>query len=190
MANQEHLRYTPEHEPNPELERISAERRGELHERLKEKAEESRENLDEARKEALERAHTHEKETIQQEKESHSPVERRRGPISKKEREASFNATMKEVQTQMSAPSRLFSKVIHNKVIEKTSEAVGSTVARPNAVLSGAIFAFILTFGIYLVAKNLGYPLSGFETIGAFVLGWALGIVYDFVKVMVTGRKS
>jgi hypothetical protein len=35
----------------------------------------------------------------------------------------------------------------------------------------------------------MGYPLSGFETIGAFALGWMLGIVFDFFKVMVTGRK-
>ena len=96
---------------------------------------------------------------------------------------------MQEVQSQMSAPSRTFSEVIHNKVVEKASKAIGSTVARPNALLSGAVFAFILTLGVYLVAKNLGYPLSGFETIAVFILGWALGITFDFVKVMVTGRK-
>lgn len=191
MANQEQLRHTPEHaKASPEeLERINAERRGELHEKLKEEAEKSHENLDEARKEALERAQTHEKESVKHEKRETSPAERHRGPISKKERDASFNATMKEVRSQMSAPSRVFSKVIHNKVVEKTSEVVGNTVARPNAILSGAIFAFLLTLGVYVVAKNLGYPLSGFETIGAFALGWIIGIVYDFVKVMVTGRK-
>jgi hypothetical protein len=96
---------------------------------------------------------------------------------------------MDEVRSQMSAPSRSFSKVIHNKGVEKTSEVVGSTIARPNALLSGAIFAFVLTLIVYLVAKNIGYPLSGFETIAAFVLGWALGIAYDFIKVMVTGRR-
>lgn len=190
MANQEQLQHTPEHEKTSpdELERISAERRAELHEKLKEDAEKSRENLYEARQEALERAQTHEKESVKREKRETSPAERRR-PMSKKERDASFKTTMKEVQSQMSAPSRVFSKVIHNKVVEKTSEAIGSTVARPNAILSGAIFAFLLTLGVYIVAKNLGYPLSGFETIGAFALGWVLGVVYDFVKVMVTGRK-
>ena len=96
---------------------------------------------------------------------------------------------MKEVRSQMSAPSRTFSKVIHNKTVEKVSDGVGATIARPNAILSGAIFAFVLTLGVYLLAKNLGYPLSGFETIAAFILGWMLGIAYDFLKVMITGRK-
>lgn len=192
MANQEQLHHGPEREriDQKELDRLSAERRGEIHEKLKEQGEKSRESIDEARREALERAHAHETERATQEHErSASPAERRRGPISKKEQDASFNITMKEVRSEMSAPSRLFSKVIHNKVVEKTSEVVGNTAARPNAILSGAIFAFILTFGIYIVAKNLGYPLSGFETIGAFALGWVVGLIFDFIKTMVTGRK-
>ena len=90
----------------------------------------------------------------------------------------------------MSAQSRAFSKVIHNPGVEKTSEALGSTVARPNAILSGAVFAFVLTLGVYLVARYYGYTLSGFESIGAFVLGWVIGIIYDFLKVMITGKKA
>lgn len=89
----------------------------------------------------------------------------------------------------MSPSARAFSKVIHNKAVEKVSDVGAATVARPNAILSGAIFAFVLTLGVYLIAKHLGYPLSGFESIGAFILGWILGIVYDFLKVMITGRK-
>lgn len=186
----EKLRNTPEQEINPEeLERIGAERRNELHEALEKKAE-HHESLDEARHEALERAQSHEKESKKHESERlESPAERRRGPISKRERDASFQTTMHEVQSQMSGPSRLFSKFIHNKSVEQASEVVGGTVARPNAILSGAIFAFVLTLSVYLVAKNLGYPLSGFETIASFIIGWTLGVAYDFVKVMVTGRK-
>ena len=119
-----------------------------------------------------------------------SPAERRRdGPIGKSERDASFNSTMREVQGQMSPSSRAFSKVIHNKAVEKVSDVAGSTIARPNAMLSGAVFAFVLTLAVYLVAKNFGYPLSGFETIGAFVIGWVVGVAYDFLRIMITGRK-
>lgn len=186
----EKLRNIPEQDSSPEeLEHIGAERRKELHEAIEQKTE-RHESVDEARHEALERAQSHEKESKKHENERlESPAERRRGPISKRERDASFQTTMHEVQSQMSAPSRLFSKFIHNKSIERTSEVVGATVARPNAILSGAIFAFVLTLSVYIVAKNLGYPLSGFETIASFIIGWALGVTYDFVKVMVTGRK-
>lgn len=164
----------------------------EKHERVEIKSPER--GVDDLHHEATEKAASIERDKEKQEhNQESSPAERRKGPLSRAERktklDASYNATMSEVQTHMSAPSRAFSKVIHNKAVEKVSGVVGSTVARPNAILTGAVFAFVLTLGVYLLAKNLGYPLSGFETIGAFVLGWILGISYDFLKVMITGRK-
>lgn len=192
MNNQERLKTTPEREqPSRELEKAAAELRESLRERHEHAGEQARENLNEARQEALEKAKSIEKQAEKPNLEHQpSPAERRADrPIGKKEREASFTATMEEVRTHMSAPSRNFSKVIHNKTVEKVSDITGSTIARPNAILSGAILAFALTLTVYLVAKNMGYPLSGFETIGAFVAGWVLGIIYDFLKVMVTGRK-
>lgn len=121
---------------------------------------------------------------------SGSPAKRRHGVVSKKERNASYKHHMKQLQTELSPTQRTFSKFIHNPVVEKTSDAVGSTVARPNAVLSGAVVAFVLVLGVYVVSKYYGYTLSGFETIGAFIVGWTLGILYDFFKVMITGKKA
>lgn len=188
----ERINQSPETEHNPEdLERVRLERSNELQKNLERAGEKTHENVDDARNEALERARSieTEKQPEQTAERAPSPAERRANGPSKSERETSFNVTMSEIRTHMSTPSRAFSKVIHNKAVEKASEAVGSTIARPNAILSGAVFAFLLTLGVYLVAKNLGYQLSGFETIGAFVLGWVIGIIYDFLKVMITGRK-
>lgn len=121
---------------------------------------------------------------------SSSPARRRHGVVNKKERDASYKQHMKQVQSELKPTARAFSKLIHNPVVEKTSEAVGSTIARPNAILSGAVVAFLLVLGVYLVAKFYGYPLSGFETIGAFIVGWILGLLYDFFKAMITGKKA
>ena len=90
----------------------------------------------------------------------------------------------------MSAPSRTFSKVIHNPVIEKTSEVVGSTVARPNALLAGSTVAFITVAVLYIVAKQYGYVLSGFESIGAFILGWLIGVSFDYVRLLIRGSTK
>lgn len=169
------------------LEQLGHERREQLHEHLeRESKEPTHEDVNDLHKEALEQAASVTEEQAPREA---SPAERRRGPISKHERDASFTATMTEIRTHMSAPSRTFSKVIHNKGVERVSETAGTTIARPNAILSGAVAAFVVTLGVYLIAKNYGYPLSGFESIGAFVLGWILGLVYDFLKIMITGRK-
>lgn len=119
---------------------------------------------------------------------SSTPV--RHGVVSKKEKKASYQKHMKTLQAELPPAQRAFSKVIHNPIVEKTSEVVGSTVARPNAILAGAMFAFFAVLAVYLVAKHYGYVLSGFETIGAFIVGWVLGILYDFFKVMITGKKA
>lgn len=117
------------------------------------------------------------------------PTVKRRGSISKKQKDASFKRQMKEIQAKEPPVSRAFSKVIHNKVVEKTSDVVGATVARPNAILAGAFTAFVLTLAIYVTAKIIGYELSGFETIGAFIVGWVIGVIYDYLRVVITGKK-
>jgi hypothetical protein len=192
MSSPESLKHTgPERQSS--LEALNEERRLQQ-ERLKnnlEKAGEQSHEHDErsARHEAYEAAVSSEKPVDTTERQV-SPAERRVHGPSKTEQDASFKTTMTEVRSQMNTPSRTFSKVIHNKTVEKVSEATSNTVARPNALLSGAFFAFVLTLAVYLISKNIGYELSGFESIGAFILGWILGLAYDFIKTMVTGRSS
>lgn len=164
------------------------------HERLANERERSVEHTQErneadAKKEALEAAAKAEKQTKHEEE---SPTEKRRDTPAQRraKQKVSFNNTMKEAQAHMSPATRTFSKFIHNKSVEKTSEVIGSTVARPNAVLSGAVTAFILSLLLYLIANHNGYPLSGSETIAAFIIGWAIGILFDYIRVMATGKKS
>ncbi|MFZ2544477.1 MAG: hypothetical protein WAW80_00685 [Candidatus Saccharimonadales bacterium] len=119
-----------------------------------------------------------------------SPAENRRVAPSKKQRENTFKSSIKEVQGEMDPTSRLTSKVIHNPLIEKTSDIVGSTVARPNAMLSGSISAFIFVTLFYFIAKNYGYQLSNFETIAAFVIGWVFGLIYDYFRILIQGNRK
>ena len=143
-----------------------------------------------AKSEALEKAVSVESSGVEKHRDEPSGgSSRRRGPISKKDRNASYKKTMSHIQSEMPVVNRTFSKVIHNPVIEKTSEVVGSTIARPNAIAAGAISAFVVSFLVYMIARYYGYPLSGFETIGSFVAGWLLGLLFDYFKVMITGKK-
>lgn len=191
MSNEKDKFNNHEHAFDTErLKDLGAERHKELaQERERHSVEsEGRQNAEQARHEALEHASKTEKEAKQEKTVEKSPAERR-GPASKREREASFNTTMKEVRTQMSGPSRTFSTVIHNPTVERVSEVVGSTVARPNAILSGALFAFLFTLGIYLIARFNGYPLSGTETIASFALGWVIGLIFDYFRLLLLGKK-
>jgi hypothetical protein len=190
MSNFE--KQAPNTERNPETIDASAEH----YERARNKSEsvtesqlESAESHAEtARARALEGAVSVEKSgTEKTPKPSHQSP--RRGPISKKERNKSYRQTMKNVQDELPIASRTFSKVIHNRAIEKTSDAIGGSIARPNAILSGAVCAFALTLLLYITAKTMGYRLSGSESMTAFFIGWVIGIIYDYLRVLITGKK-
>lgn len=174
------------------LEKHAHERKKQLNEQLERRAEAAGERQGErssAEREAKELAHSAEKERAQAEK-HRVPANKRQEKLvrTKKTLDASFEKEMKEARTHMSANSRTFSKVIHNKTVEKVSEATGKTIARPNAILAGSTFALIFTAVLYFWAKNAGYGLSGFETIAAFIVGWLVGIIFDFIRIAITGK--
>ncbi len=118
-----------------------------------------------------------------------SPAGKRHAAPSKKQREKAFKSSIEDIRHEMSLSEKLTSKLIHSPVVEKTSDFVGSTIARPNAMLSGSITAFVCVTLFYFLAKHYGYQLSGFETIAAFIFGWVLGVVYDYLRLLI-GRKD
>jgi len=140
-----------------------------------------------AKEDALEKASS--MESVKKERQNKSEQESsRHGSISKKQREKSYKQTLGHIQAELHPSDRLFSKIIHNDFIEKTSEIVASTIARPSAILSGAVVSFIISLVIYTTAKTIGYSLSGFETIASFICGWLIGIVIDYFRVLITGK--
>lgn len=156
----------------------------------KSKVENGEQAIENAKIEALKEAISVEKGSAEKKKkESGATGARRHGVVSKNEKKVSYTRHMKKLQEELPPMQRSFSKLIHNAAVEKSSEVVGSTIARPNAILAGAVVAFFAVLIVYLTAKHFGYVLSGFETIGAFIVGWVLGVLYDFFRVMITGKK-
>ena len=169
-----------------ELEAAGSEHREALRDSL-EKAErrhkdKNNESLQEVRARAIDTAQP----AVSTEK---SPAEKRSTLITKRHREQSFAKQMDSIRPHLSKREQTISKVIHNKQVEAMSETAASTIARPNALLAGSICAFVLVTVLYFVAKHYGYQLSGFETIGAFGIGWLIGMAYDYIRVLVHGNK-
>jgi hypothetical protein len=188
MSNPETLKSS---ESTVETQAAAAERSAEVQkslERSGEKSPESQaERADDARKEA-EAAFS--KESGKESRSGGEPTAMAIRRVTKKEREASYEATMKQVRSEMGVAGRTFSKVIHAPVVEKSSEVIGSSFARPNAILAGSASALILVSLTYVIARTFGYRLSGFETIGAFILGWLVGLIYDYFRVMAFGKRK
>lgn len=189
MANPEVIH--PSSERSAEITSAAAERSAEL-DRTREKGVESPEH----KAERVESARRDAKEIISKEagKETRHATDST-GPravrnVAKSEKALAYKQTMQQIRAEMSAPARTFSKVIHNPFIERSSEVIGGTLARPNAILAGSTTALVLVILTYIIARTFGYQLSGFETIGSFLLGWVLGLIYDYVRVMAFGRRS
>ena len=146
------------------------------------------ENLDEVRNEALELAQEKSPEPVAEKIETQE-VKHTSRPT-KKQLNDNFDRSMANIRKDMKPASRAFSKVIHNKVVEKTSDVVASTVARPNLIIAGGLSTLILCSAVYLIAKQYGYVLSGFEAIGTFILGWVIGAIIEFARVGFINQKN
>lgn len=110
--------------------------------------------------------------------------------IDRKSLNKSYTRTIKHAQSQMTLVSRIFSKIIHNSFIENASYLIGNTIARPNAILFAAITAFLASATLYIMAKIVGYSMSGFEPMIAFIIGWMVGLIYDYFKLLLVGGKN
>lgn len=184
MANHEKTAPKAENEHNSEAHSESTEYHEALRDQL-ERAElehEPKDNEKEASEKAAELAQQAEDKKAQEAIEQSKQPNHHRGAPSKKQLRDSFNEQMQSIQDELGGGSKLFSKFIHIPVVEKTSDFIESTIARPTALLSGSIAAFLTIAIAYFVAKYYGFQLSGFETIGAFIIGWTLGFAYDYIR--------
>jgi preprotein translocase subunit SecF len=188
MANQEKTTFNSHEQVDSRgLEDAGDAQREAIREDLERHQEREQDSLESARHDALEQAARPEHERRQETKKNDTP-ERERS-ITKKDKEQSFTTTMREVRSQMSPANRTFSKIIHQPAVEKVSDTIGSTIARPNAILSGSLCAFILTAAFYLIARFNGYPLSGSEAIASFALGWLIGLIIDYIRLLFVGKR-
>lgn len=176
-----------------ELEKAADKQHEKIRENIENKAERrgevGRESIDESRDRAKELAHETKKDRHETDHTAAEKAEQAPEINPRAKRKEAYERTMIEMRGNLSPARRAFSSVIHNPVVEGVSEVAGKTVARPNAVLGGSMMAFFVVLIVFLVARHYGYPLSGSETIFAFAAGWVLGIVFDYLRIMITGRR-
>ncbi len=101
--------------------------------------------------------------------------------INKQLKDMAYSRTMLRVQKRLSLPSRYFSKAVHSKVLDKPSEFVGKTVARPSSMLGGALFAAIGTSLLLWTTKRYGYEYNYLAVILLFATGMVLGLLIELL---------
>ena len=103
------------------------------------------------------------------------------GYINRELKDMAFKRTMKNTRRHLSAPSRLVSKVIHQPIVEKMSEAASDTVARPSGIIGGGIFAVIGSLLLLWVTKHYGYEYNYLAFIVFVGTGFILGVAAEFL---------
>lgn len=109
--------------------------------------------------------------------------------ITKLDKMYSYKLTMSKVQSSLPNSGRRFSKLIHNPVMEKASESLEKTIARPSGILGGGLLATIGLLAMVIFAKRNGFELSGSELIVLLVVGWFLGLMIELIWKYLINRR-
>lgn len=154
------------------------------HERLKEKIESRAEEVGDNSRAELEARHEIKETAISAAEysptsgEDTAPTEPT--TTTKQEKQRSFDTTMHHARKNMRVLDRSFSKVIHQPVVEKTSDALGKTVARPSGLMGAGVASFIGLLSIFGVAKYAGFELSGSEMPLLILIGLVTGLFVEW----------
>ncbi len=92
---------------------------------------------------------------------------------------AAWSRSMTRTRKKLAIPDRVFSKVIHNEAIDRPSEFIGKTIARPSGMLWGSVFAFLGTSALLWVTRYYGYEFNYLLFILLFVGGAIVGTALE-----------
>lgn len=104
-------------------------------------------------------------------------------------KENTWNRTMTRVRKKLPAPSRAFSKVVHQPVVDAVSRASENTVARPSGLLMGGIFAFLGSSFFLWMAKHYGFEYNYLLFFMFFVGGFLAGLIVEMLLYVFRRKK-
>jgi hypothetical protein len=188
----EHQEGSAESHESPKLDLESArqEQLGQLHEAGGEQdpslqAEKQAENSREAARKIIDRQETDQQVAGPEAETGAAP----RG-IAFLDHHLNYVQTLASIQRKLTPISRSFSKVIHTPIIEKTSEALETTVARPSVLVGTTWTALIVGTIFYLTAHHYGFALSGSELLFSFIVGAVVGLIIEGIWHLATRRSA
>ncbi len=175
----EHLSQSPERseQDNAELEAARAERLAEVREAAGEHDPADHAEVRAERAREVINQHEDQPEPETETKSEATPPAKH--PLHILDHHLNYSRTMASVQRRLGPVSRGFSKVIHAPAVEKTSEALEHTVARPSVLLGTTWTALIVGGIFYFTARHYGFSLSGSELLFSFIVGALLGLVLE-----------
>jgi len=109
--------------------------------------------------------------------------------ITKKIKAVTYKKTLSETRKNLSKPEKVFSKLIHQPVVESVSEVGAKTIARPSGILSGGVVGFFGSTLLIFFAKDIGFELPSSAFIVLFMAGFIVGIGLELLWSMIMKRR-
>lgn len=101
-------------------------------------------------------------------------------------RSHSFTRIMSKTRKQLKPTDRVFSKVIHNPIVDQVSEGLGKTVYRPSGVIGAGVVSFIGLSIVLYYAKTNGFEMPPSLLLllisAGFVSGWLVEALLGLKK--------
>ena len=101
--------------------------------------------------------------------------------VSRELKQMGFRRNLTNARLHMRAPSRAFSKAIHQPVVEKISDYAAPTIARPSGIIGGGIFALLGSAILLYITKHYGYRYNYLVFIVLFVGGFIAGMIVELI---------
>ena len=180
----EQLSYAPKHEKMPSIENNGAAQ--EHLKALKERAEEDSEaHADEDILKSIKDDVENKAVSKEDFKNSESSGSSENTPaatyVSRELKQMGFRRSLTNARLHMRAPSRAFSKAIHQPVVEKISDLAAPTIARPSGILGGGIFALLGSGILLYITKHYGYRYNYLVFIVLFIGGFIAGMIVELI---------
>jgi hypothetical protein len=106
------------------------------------------------------------------------------------ERLREYRHTLSSLQHRLKPSERRFSRFIHAPLVEKVSETLETTVARPSITLGATVTAALIGGFFYLTARRSGFRLSGSEFIISLLVGGLVGYGLELVSRSLRKRRA
>jgi hypothetical protein len=135
-------------------------------------------NIEHIRRSAHEQALKSETVHVAGDEKAHKPTE---AYVNRELKELSYNRLLNRARKSLSPPARLASRVIHQPVINATSEVMAKTVARPSGIFGGGLLALTGTLLYYFITKHYGYSYNHFVFLLLLVAGFAVGWISEIL---------
>lgn len=96
-----------------------------------------------------------------------------------------LSQNLKKVQKHLPVYQQQFSKFIHKPVVEKVSEGVGATVARPSGLLFAGIFSFTASLAVLTICRYFGYEYNFLIGLASLAGGFIVGLFLEAISKMI-----